>query len=239
MFNVHSVQYTQFKNTPTQCSCKTQYILILFPIHHCHSWTWTRRAKVAYLTIKDRQYWKVTKVGRTCAKSHWYMSNKLCWIILTFASIMLLDEWEIRVYRLALHYFEVIFQHIYRYVRFLMSVTKKSTIFWNVTPCSSVKYHVRFGGIYYLHLQGKRQARQPARSKQTTRHYIPTDNTFPVRSCIPDTAYGPASFIYLHASTYSQLALHTVVHRWPTHSTNAMLNYWFFLRSKSPHAICM
>jgi hypothetical protein len=31
----------------------------------------------------------------------------------------------------------------------------KSTIFWDITPCSSLKVNRRFGGTYHLHLQGR------------------------------------------------------------------------------------
>jgi hypothetical protein len=44
-------------------------------------------------------------------------------------------------------------------------------------------------------------------------HYIPADNTHHVRTCFPDNTYGPSLFTYVHVSTYSQLALHIVVHR--------------------------
>jgi hypothetical protein len=30
----------------------------------------------------------------------------------------------------------------------------KSSIFWDITPCSPLKVNRRFGGIYCLHLQG-------------------------------------------------------------------------------------
>jgi hypothetical protein len=32
---------------------------------------------------------------------------------------------------------------------------KKSTIFWDVTPCSLVEVYPHFGGIYRLHIQGQ------------------------------------------------------------------------------------
>jgi hypothetical protein len=40
----------------------------------------------------------------------------------------------------------------------------KSTIFWDITPCSPLKVKLRFGGTYRLHLHGRRisQARNQA-----------------------------------------------------------------------------
>jgi hypothetical protein len=35
----------------------------------------------------------------------------------------------------------------------------KSTIFWDITPCSPLKVNRRFGGTYCLHLQGRRISR--------------------------------------------------------------------------------
>jgi hypothetical protein len=38
----------------------------------------------------------------------------------------------------------------------LTVVTRKSTIFWGVMPCSLVEVHQRFGEAYCLYLQGRR-----------------------------------------------------------------------------------
>jgi hypothetical protein len=51
--------------------------------------------------------------------------------------------------------------YIYYQYRFLQqSVHKhgvlKSSVFWGITPCSSVNVNLRFGRIYRLHLQGRR-----------------------------------------------------------------------------------
>jgi hypothetical protein len=43
----------------------------------------------------------------------------------------------------------------------------KSTIFWDITPYSPLKLNWRFGGTYYLHLQGRRISR--ARNKRESR----------------------------------------------------------------------
>jgi hypothetical protein len=44
------------------------------------------------------------------------------------------------------------------YVRFevLTAVVMKSSIFWDITPCSPLKFSRHFGGTYRLHLQGRR-----------------------------------------------------------------------------------
>jgi hypothetical protein len=42
----------------------------------------------------------------------------------------------------------------------LTAVVMKSTIFWDITPCSPVKVNRRFGRIYRLHLQGRKKADQ-------------------------------------------------------------------------------
>jgi hypothetical protein len=38
----------------------------------------------------------------------------------------------------------------------LTAVTMKSSIFWYITPCCSVKVNQRFGVTYRFHLQGRR-----------------------------------------------------------------------------------
>jgi hypothetical protein len=38
----------------------------------------------------------------------------------------------------------------------LTAVVKKSTIFWDITPCSPLSVNRRLGGTYCLHLQGKK-----------------------------------------------------------------------------------
>lgn len=46
----------------------------------------------------------------------------------------------------------------------------KSTISWDVKPCSPVEIHQRFGGTYYLHIKGwkSNQAKQPVRNMAYT-----------------------------------------------------------------------
>jgi hypothetical protein len=38
----------------------------------------------------------------------------------------------------------------------LAAVVMKSTIFWDITPCSPLNVDRRFGGTYRLHLQGRK-----------------------------------------------------------------------------------
>jgi hypothetical protein len=42
----------------------------------------------------------------------------------------------------------------------------KTSIFWDATPCSPLKFNRRFGGIYCLHLQGRRISSLKANRKQ-------------------------------------------------------------------------
>jgi hypothetical protein len=69
----------------------------------------------------------------------------------------------------------------------------KSTILWDITPCSPLRVNRRFGGTYHLHLQGQKNklSKKPAwkqvaisssetsvDTQRTTRCYIPEDGTF-------------------------------------------------------------
>jgi hypothetical protein len=38
----------------------------------------------------------------------------------------------------------------------LTAVVMKSTIFWDITPCSPLSVNRRFGGTYGLHFQGRK-----------------------------------------------------------------------------------
>jgi hypothetical protein len=44
----------------------------------------------------------------------------------------------------------------------LTAVVMKSTIFWDITPCSPLKVNRRFGGTHRLHLQSRRISRARA-----------------------------------------------------------------------------
>jgi hypothetical protein len=46
-------------------------------------------------------------------------------------------------------------------------VVMKSTIFWDITPCSLLKVNRRFGATYRFHLQGRRISR--ARNQRESR----------------------------------------------------------------------
>jgi hypothetical protein len=39
----------------------------------------------------------------------------------------------------------------------LTAVVMKSTIFWDITPCSPLKVNQHFGGTYRLHLQDREE----------------------------------------------------------------------------------
>jgi hypothetical protein len=59
--------------------------------------------------------------------------------------------------------------NIYYFIGFevLTAVIMKSTIFWDITPCSPLKVNRRFGGTYRLHLQGRKISR--ARNQRESR----------------------------------------------------------------------
>jgi hypothetical protein len=63
----------------------------------------------------------------------------------------------------------------------LTAVVMKCTVFWDTTPCSPLKINRRFGGIYHLHLQGRKISR--ARNRRESRNNDFTDNTR-VFSCL-------------------------------------------------------
>jgi hypothetical protein len=57
-------------------------------------------------------------------------------------------------------------------VRFevLTAVVMKSTLFWDITPCSPVHVNRRFGETYRLHIQGRRISR--ARNQRKSRRFF-------------------------------------------------------------------
>jgi hypothetical protein len=75
----------------------------------------------------------------------------------------------------------------------LTAVVMKSTIFWDITPCSPLKVNRRLGGTYRLHLQGRKisRARNQRESRwqaevnfqRTTRRYIAEDGTLQLENC--------------------------------------------------------
>jgi hypothetical protein len=72
----------------------------------------------------------------------------------------------------------------------LTAAVMKSTIFWNITPCSPLSVNRRFGGTSRLHLQGWKNkfSMKPAiycsgtsvDTQRTTRRYIPEDYTLQI-----------------------------------------------------------
>jgi hypothetical protein len=65
----------------------------------------------------------------------------------------------------------------------LTTVVMKSTIFWDITPCSPLKVNRRFGGTYHLHLQGRRISR--ARNQRENK-WQAEDFQLTTRCCIPE-----------------------------------------------------
>jgi hypothetical protein len=52
----------------------------------------------------------------------------------------------------------------------LTPVNIKITVFWEVKPCNPVDFHRRFGGTYYLHIQGWRCAKQAGGTNKLTKN---------------------------------------------------------------------
>jgi hypothetical protein len=90
----------------------------------------------------------------------------------------------------------------------MVPVQNKSSVFWDITPCSPLSVNRRFGGSYRLHLQGRKisQARNRCQAgskensgllkteatcfsemsvdfKRTTRRYIPEDRNLHNHRC--------------------------------------------------------
>jgi hypothetical protein len=66
----------------------------------------------------------------------------------------------------------------------------KSTILWDMTPCSPLSVNRRSGGIYRLYLQGKKLkieaicfSKTSVYTQRTTRRYIPEDDTLRNHRC--------------------------------------------------------
>jgi hypothetical protein len=55
----------------------------------------------------------------------------------------------------------------------LTAVVMKSTIFWDITPCSPLSVNRRFGGTYRLHLQGRKNI-SPARNQHESKCHLLT-----------------------------------------------------------------
>jgi hypothetical protein len=86
-----------------------------------------------------------------------------------FERVNLRTELEIKFSGNEVWQYGMNFRHLGEYVGFkvLTAVVMKSTIFWDITPCSPLKIDWRFGGIYRLHLQGRRIIR--ARNQRESR----------------------------------------------------------------------
>jgi hypothetical protein len=57
-------------------------------------------------------------------------------------------------------------------------MTKKSAVFWVVTPCNLVEVYRHFGGKYCLHLEVEKKTKQPAKEPCSQGHsaaFFPED----------------------------------------------------------------
>jgi hypothetical protein len=57
------------------------------------------------------------------------------------------------------------------------AVVMKSTVFWDITPCSPLSVKRRFGGKYRLHLHGRRNVQHETSKQAPTRRYMPEVDT--------------------------------------------------------------
>jgi hypothetical protein len=57
----------------------------------------------------------------------------------------------------------------FRNTKYELNFTKKSIIFWDMTPFSPLSINRRIGGTYRLHLQGRKHklSKKPARQQET------------------------------------------------------------------------
>jgi hypothetical protein len=67
----------------------------------------------------------------------------------------------------------------------LTAVVTKSTIFWDITPCSPLKVNRRFGGTYRLHLQGGRKSRATQKIVLFRKIPCPSGNRNPTVQPVP------------------------------------------------------
>jgi hypothetical protein len=51
----------------------------------------------------------------------------------------------------------------------------KSTIFWDITPCSPLSVNRSFGGTYRLHTQGRKIVSSARNQRESRWRYIPED----------------------------------------------------------------
>jgi hypothetical protein len=57
----------------------------------------------------------------------------------------------------------------------LTVVVMKITVFWDITPCSPLKFNRRFGRTYHLHLQGRKISQQETSVKAGDLFFDPED----------------------------------------------------------------
>jgi hypothetical protein len=74
----------------------------------------------------------------------------------------------------------------------LTAVTMRSSIFWDITPCSPLKVNRRFGGTHRLHLQGRtNRAKKPAWKQVASRSCSAYSSTLKMEAiCSSETSVG-------------------------------------------------
>jgi hypothetical protein len=78
-------------------------------------------------------------------KSFWYCITLLWMSVADSCKSSIFRRWKIECGKNC--WVQWIYRHWYLF---------KSTIFWDITPCSPLSVNWLFGGTYYLHLQGRR-----------------------------------------------------------------------------------
>jgi hypothetical protein len=70
----------------------------------------------------------------------------------------------------------------------------KSSVFWDIMPCSSVKVNQRFGGTYRLHLQGQKVSQARNKHEAGSKQSSLTLNM--------EAIYSPKMSVYFHHTTW-------------------------------------
>jgi hypothetical protein len=110
--------------------------------------------------------WKVRKfVSQEISKlgSHWSRYYLLCCVLILMKGLKIYytsSSYTFLIYEVTHKSWRV--SELLKNVGFevLTMVVVKSTIFWDITPCSPLNVNRHFGGTYRLHLQGRKQIQQ-------------------------------------------------------------------------------
>jgi hypothetical protein len=107
----------------------------------------------------------------------------------------------------------------------LTAVTMKSTVFWDVTPCSLVEI---FGGMYSLYFKGQRITLHSSETSvnfyQITRCHIPEDSTLQYLSCSQFFVYIPQ----MQEGSYKK-CFRPLTYLWDLQSLSVFYTLLFFL----------